>query len=119
MLTRTMHNPARTRFISTSLSPGLRLYALRLETGRTHQIRVAMKSAGAPVLGDDRYHPRPPDEMLPDRGYLHALSLAFTLNGQRYLFRSLPEHGTLFHGEDFSCALRALLDRIPELGPLP
>jgi len=42
----------------------LTLVALRLETGRTHQIRVHMNAIGHPVVGDDRYsqhdghHPR-------------------------------------------------------------
>jgi len=33
----------------------LTLVALRLETGRTHQIRVHMNAIGHPVVGDDRY----------------------------------------------------------------
>ena len=31
------------------------LVSLRLETGRTHQIRVHMASAGCPLLGDPLY----------------------------------------------------------------
>lgn len=31
----------------------LRGFLLKPETGRTHQLRVAMKSLGAPVLGDE------------------------------------------------------------------
>lgn len=33
--------------------PGLRAYLLKPETGRTHQLRVAMKSLAAPILGDE------------------------------------------------------------------
>src|SRR5690606_7432584 len=32
------------------------LLACKLETGRTHQIRVHLTALGHPVVGDDRYH---------------------------------------------------------------
>lgn len=62
--------------------------ALRLETGRTHQIRVHMAHIGFPVLGDPLYggRPRPPagaDAALIDtlrglrRQALHAAALGF------------------------------------------
>ena len=34
---------------------GERLVMLKPETGRTHQLRVAMKSMGAAIAGDERY----------------------------------------------------------------
>jgi 23S rRNA pseudouridine1911/1915/1917 synthase len=36
-------------------SSGIRLIELKLETGRTHQIRVHMKEAGTPIVGDTMY----------------------------------------------------------------
>lgn len=51
------------------------LVACRLETGRTHQIRVHMKYIGHPLAGDPLYGPR---KTLPGNGqYLHARLLGF------------------------------------------
>ncbi|MGI8754635.1 MAG: RluA family pseudouridine synthase [Acidimicrobiales bacterium] len=48
----------------------------RLETGRTHQIRVHLAAIGHPVVGDDRY--RGVRQSLPcPRPYLHAEHLGF------------------------------------------
>jgi 23S rRNA pseudouridine1911/1915/1917 synthase len=53
----------------------------RLETGRTHQIRIHVEAAGYPVLGDPRYRgtSRPPAGRVPHppRMALHASVLAF------------------------------------------
>ncbi len=56
----------------------------RLETGRTHQIRVHLEAIGHPVVGDDRYGGRRRrDADLPsalydlDRPFLHAAHLGF------------------------------------------
>lgn len=51
------------------------LVSLRLETGRTHQIRVHMASIGHPLIGDFLYHPG--DERM-KRQALHAWHLTFT-----------------------------------------
>jgi 23S rRNA pseudouridine1911/1915/1917 synthase len=56
------------------------LVAVRLETGRTHQIRIHFAAAGHPVLGDAVYRPprmAPPPLEAP-RQMLHARLLGFT-----------------------------------------
>jgi 23S rRNA pseudouridine1911/1915/1917 synthase len=54
----------------------LTLLECRLETGRTHQIRVHLAAIGHPVVGDSRYGGKRPD--LPAaRPFLHAGRLAF------------------------------------------
>ncbi len=51
-------------------------------TGRTHQLRVHMRHAGAPILGDALYGGRDPE--LPDATLmLHARSLTLRLPGER------------------------------------
>ena len=54
---------------------GLSLVSLVLETGRTHQIRVHMKSIGHPLIGDHLYNPD--DRLLISRQALHAHRLTF------------------------------------------
>lgn len=48
----------------------------RLETGRTHQIRVHLESEGNPIVGDPVYGRRQPDLGL-SRQFLHAWCLRF------------------------------------------
>jgi 23S rRNA pseudouridine1911/1915/1917 synthase len=52
------------------------LLEARLETGRTHQIRVHLESVGHPVVGD-RVYGRRPERLGLDRQFLHAARLAF------------------------------------------
>lgn len=62
------------------------LIKCRLETGRTHQIRVHMTSIGHPLAGDPLYGPR---KTLPGKGqYLHAKVLGFVhpRTGKQMLF---------------------------------
>ena len=58
------------------------LLRLRLETGRTHQIRVHMHAAGHPVLGDILYYTEESRRLSESLGItaqaLHAQRLAFT-----------------------------------------
>lgn len=53
----------------------LSLVALRLHTGRTHQIRVHLAAQGCPVLGDFLYGQE--NEKLPGRFALHANKIRF------------------------------------------
>lgn len=69
------------------------LVSCRLETGRTHQIRVHMKYIGHPLAGDPLYGPR---KTLPGNGqYLHARLLGFKhpRTGKQMTFTTpLPEY---------------------------
>ena len=51
------------------------LLRLRLETGRTHQIRVHLRAIGHPVCGDPEYGT--PGLLGLKRQFLHATRLAF------------------------------------------
>ena len=75
-------------------------------TGKTHQIRVALKSLGAPILGDRLYAGTPAD-----RVYLHAWRLCFPFRGESLRFESLPAHGDQFMALDTLPALRLLVDK--------
>jgi 23S rRNA pseudouridine1911/1915/1917 synthase len=77
---------ARTRYRVESryLEPGpATLLECRLETGRTHQIRVHLAAIGHPVIGDARYGRNAPGVLggwqpwAGERPFLHARELAF------------------------------------------
>ncbi|WP_373818551.1 TIGR01621 family pseudouridine synthase [Glaesserella sp.] len=87
-LCHTKENPAVTQFISHSLEPHLRHFILQPQTGKTHQLRVAMKSLGSPILGDTLY-----GGGAADRVYLHAYRLDFTYQDQVISVNALPESG--------------------------
>ena len=78
-----------------SVPVGATLLACKLETGRTHQIRVHLSAIGHAVVGDNRYdrHGRWPDalaRLAPGRVWLHAERLAFDhpATGERVSFAS-------------------------------
>jgi 23S rRNA pseudouridine1911/1915/1917 synthase len=66
---------ARTRFTLERTLAGFSLLRLRLDTGRTHQIRVHLKSIGHPVAGDPEYGTA--GLLGLERQFLHATRLAF------------------------------------------
>jgi 23S rRNA pseudouridine1911/1915/1917 synthase len=93
---------------------GCALLACRLETGRTHQIRVHLAHRGFPLLGDPLYsRPFTPPQRWPQaerevigafaRQALHAARLGFThpKSGERLQFQVEPP-------EDFQQLLHAL-----------
>jgi 23S rRNA pseudouridine1911/1915/1917 synthase len=65
-----------THFDVLGRAPGFTLTRVRLETGRTHQIRVHFSALGYPVAGDVQYG-RPPRPEGLARQFLHAARLAF------------------------------------------
>lgn len=70
------------------------LVRLRLDTGRTHQIRVHMKYIGHPLLGDNLYGKEIQDHHGMKRAALHAAHLEFIqpLSGESLKFEApLPE----------------------------
>ncbi len=66
--------PSRTHYETLQIMGGHSLLKLRLETGRTHQIRVHLQSIGCPIIGDFLYGQESPN--LPGRLALHSCSLA-------------------------------------------
>jgi 23S rRNA pseudouridine1911/1915/1917 synthase len=66
---------ARTHFALERALAGTSLLRLRLETGRTHQIRVHLQAIGHPVCGDPEYGT--PGMLGLERQFLHATRLAF------------------------------------------
>lgn len=100
MLNQTNENFAHTQFFSTPLKPGVRLFLLKPRTGKTHQLRVALKSIGAPILGDVRYGGE-----VSDRGYLHAFYLSFDWLGETKVYQAAPGSG-----KEFECVESAMLE---------
>jgi 23S rRNA pseudouridine1911/1915/1917 synthase len=81
-----------THFEVVELFPRHALLEVKLETGRTHQIRVHLNAIGLPVAGDPVYGR--PHELGLERQFLHAARLAFThpFTGERVEVESpLPE----------------------------
>lgn len=94
MLLHCRENPAvtRLRVISGTQESGLPVVTLlKPETGKTHQLRVTMKSLGSPIIGDTRYRGQPAD-----RVYLHAWVKRFKLFGQYYDLSSSCFEGELY-----------------------
>lgn len=86
--------PARTLYATVRRYAAASAVRLRLETGRTHQIRVHMKHIGCPLIGDPMYGPDEPTDArrhthsLLNRQALHAERLAFVhpASGERVVF---------------------------------
>ena len=91
----TMENPAITQFISCALRTHERFFLIKPHTGKTHQIRVALKSLGSPIAGDERYAASD-EARKEERGYLHAYALRFRLNDEAFEFVVPPEEGERF-----------------------
>ena len=66
-----------THFVVRERLPGYTLLDVRLETGRTHQIRVHFAALGYPVAGDTTYGDRARRPAGLTRQFLHAAHLEF------------------------------------------
>ncbi|MDO6488191.1 TIGR01621 family pseudouridine synthase [Colwellia sp. 6_MG-2023] len=97
-LMRTQKNPAITQFFSYSMENKQRLYLLKPHSGKTHQLRVALSSIGAPIIGDPLYstNSKTHSKVPADRGYLHAYALRFEFLGEPYEFIFPPDEGDFF-----------------------
>ena len=90
-LLRSTLNPAVTYGMSFGEVSQPRLWWLRPKTGKTHQLRVALKSLGASILGDSRYGGGPADRL-----YLHAWGLRFNYEGELFDLCAWPNSGDYF-----------------------
>ncbi|MBE0363910.1 tRNA pseudouridine32 synthase / 23S rRNA pseudouridine746 synthase [Pseudoalteromonas ulvae UL12] len=99
-LLKTHNNPAITRFYSLACSNGLRGFLLKPYSGKTHQLRVALKSLSAPILGDSLY-----GGTLSDRTYLHAYALEFTWQNQCIQLVCKPDVGDQYTALDWQQTL--------------
>lgn len=92
---------ARTQFIPYCVSDEASLMSVKLDTGRTHQIRVHAQHLGFPIAGDDKYGDDEFNRQMKGVGlkrlFLHAYSLKF----------HLPDSDT---GEDTPIYIEAPLD---------
>jgi len=107
MAVRESGREARTGFevVEAFSSPVASLLECRLETGRTHQIRVHLAAIGHPVVGDASYGGAREPERL-GRPFLHAFALAF----------DHPVSGARIHVEDpLPGDLEAALERLRAL----
>ncbi len=95
----TMNNPAITQFVSCALRTHERGFLIKPHTGKTHQIRVALKSLASPIAGDERYAASD-EARKEDRGYLHAYALRFTFDNETFEFVSPPDEGERFMSEE-------------------
>jgi 23S rRNA pseudouridine1911/1915/1917 synthase len=96
---------ARTHFEVIETLPGDSLVHVRLETGRTHQIRVHFAAIGHPVAGDPEY----------GRGGRHGLERQF-LHASRLAFEHPRSREPMEFTSELPEDLRAALDLARETG---
>lgn len=107
--------PAATRFETLASNEGASLLVCRLETGRTHQIRVHLQALGHPLLGDATYGGRRGPVPF-DRQALHAWHLRLV-----HPASSAPMAWTAAPPDDFAGLAATLgfdIDRLSTPGPI-
>lgn len=110
-LTFSTQNPAITLFksfpIITEEANYFRLFLLKPITGKTHQIRVAMKSLSSPIIGDPLYS-RASLARQEDRTYLHSYAIQFDYNQKKYEYIIPPLTGKYFLNKDLQNFLKEI-----------
>ncbi|MFC1235814.1 TIGR01621 family pseudouridine synthase [Vibrio sp. F74] len=95
------NNPAVTQFFSLAGEAGERIFLCKPYTGKTHQIRVALKSVGSSIVGDRIYNP----SCISDRGYLHAFAMRFKFQNEMVSLIALPSMGEKWLSTEMLTAL--------------
>lgn len=90
--------PAVTHYYTLYSTSNWSLVSLRLDTGRTHQIRVHMKTLGHPLLGDTLYHD----------------SFSVTSNGQPVFHRTALHAWKVTFRQPFEGNETTLTGKLPE-----
>ncbi len=91
LLKETNNNPAISYFIRKPGPNSLKAFWVQPYTGKTHQIRAALKSNGASILGDIQYGGAKSDRM-----YLHAYAISFAWRGLEYNLTAPVQYGDNF-----------------------
>jgi tRNA pseudouridine32 synthase/23S rRNA pseudouridine746 synthase len=125
-------NYAKTRFFTSGLSALANqlvdteiqpktLVLFRPHTGKTHQLRVAAKSVGLPLLGDPVYKDGSADDKEAPRTYLHACALHLELDDQEVTIWSPPPFGGLWDSPgsaQFDQCFREVVDKHCDCGAI-
>ena len=112
ILLKTTENPAITQFFSSAAKPGTRGFIVKPHSGKTHQIRVALKSIGAPILGDTLYGGEASDRL-----YLHAWHLQLPLSSGELAVTAPFDTGEVINEADVQTWYNGL--NAPETYPWP
>ena len=112
ILLKTSENPAITQFFSSAAKPGTRGFIVKPHSGKTHQIRVALKSIGAPILGDTLYGGETSDRL-----YLHAWHLRLPLSSGELSVTAPFDTGEVINEADVQTWYNGL--NAPETYPWP
>ena len=112
ILLKTSENPAITQFFSSAAKPGTRGFIVKPHSGKTHQIRVALKSIGAPILGDTLYGGEASDRL-----YLHAWHLQLPLSSGELAVTAPFDTGEVINEADVQTWYNGL--NAPETYPWP
>ena len=91
---------------------GYTLLSCRLETGRTHQIRIHLAELGHPVCGEKVYNHKSSGEVRPDYSGAPRLALHATELG----FEHPVTHENLFWSMPLPADLKELVDRLRSRG---